>query len=453
MFTTSAFRQGLLVVFVAVLIAAACSNGNGTSLNVADTTATTTRAVDGPSTTDSGNDTTTSADGDDTATTIDDGHKRDEPVATQPIVDSGPVECLTEYVHAHLDVNDAHVQSEPASECHTHTCETPPHGPDITYSGDPWPCPEPVTTEAPTTTAAPVTTEVPTTTAAPVTTEAPTTTAAPVTTEAPTSTTTESVTPTPTEAPTSTTTEPVETIDGGAPVDLGRIDCPGGTIMGRFHSGQPTGCRLADGTVLCLTAPPNPVEPQLRLYNAAEWGVCPDFNPDRSPCPTSQTADHDYIDRWDYVFTSADQPPYVRPFWEHTVVLTPGLWFAELCVRNNEGSQIGTPEPQRVLVYLSPQPFCDGLGSLNTDVDRPKTYLSNGTVDLLRTNTGWIGNPLYRCTDRNGPYRYGIGLTVAGDWVLRIGKADLPFEVGTYNESTANLNDWVQQRYQEITGS
>ena len=365
MFTTSAFRQGLLVVFVAVLIAAACSNGNGTSLNVADTTATTTRAVDGPSTTDSGNDTTTSADGDDTATTIDDGHKRDEPVATQPIVDSGPVECLTEYVHAHLDVNDAHVQSEPASECHTHTCETPPHGPDITYSGDPWPCPEPVTTEAPTTTAAPVTTEAPTTTAAPVTTEAPTTTAAPVTTEAPTSTTTESVTPTPTEAPTSTTTEPVETIDGGAPVDLGRIDCPGGTIMGRFHSGQPTGCRLADGTVLCLTAPPNPQSRSCgstTLLNGVSALISTRTGrraPLRRPpimttltggttCSHQQT-NHRMSDR----------------SWGRSVDLIPGLWFAELCVRNNEGSQIGTPEPQRVLVYLRPQPFCDGLGSLN----------------------------------------------------------------------------------------
>ena len=107
-------------------------------------------------------------------------------------------------------------------------------------------------------------------------------------------------------------------------------------------------------------------------------------------------------------------------------------------------------------MYLSPQPFCDGLpGSLNTEMVGPPQDPTSATAQSISyaRNTGWIGNPLYRCTDRNGPYHYDIGLNVAGDWVLRIGKADLPFEVGTYNESTANLNDWVQQRYQEITGS
>ena len=204
------------------------------------------------------------------------------------------------------------------------------------------------TAAAPSTTAAPTTT--PTTTVPPPTatpTSAPPTTTVPPPTAAPTPTTAAPATtaaPTPTTAA-PTTTEPAERVDGGTPAYLGRFDddCPG-TIMGRFLAGQPTGCRLDNGTVLCLTAPYSPQGD--RLYNAAEWKTCPDFDSNRPPCDTSQTAVHDYIDRWDYVFTSADQGSYVRPSWEGTIDLTPGLWFGELCVRNNEGSQLGTPEPQ-----------------------------------------------------------------------------------------------------------
>ena len=390
MFPTSAFKHRVLVVLV-MLLFASCSSSDGTSLNIDHTT--TTEVYDASETSDDEH-----------------GHTHDEPAATYPVIYPARVECHTEFVHAHPAIIDAHIGSEPASECHTHTCETRPHGPDVTYSGDRWPCPIPAST-ADATTAGPI--EIPPSVAGPTTTA--------------------------TDAPT--------TIDRGASQDLvfAGDDCPG-TIMGRFHLGEPSGCRLDDGTVLCLSAPRNSTGEI--LYNAAEWTVCPDFDPNRPPCPTSFDASgHGWTDRWDHVLTSAEQGSYVRPLWEGTIDLTPGLWFGELCVRNNEGSQLGIVEPQRAYVHMGPQPYCDGLPGFTTEIgsDGPEDhiYSSNGAVELLQSTTGWIGTWLFRCTDRSGPYAYRITLVSAGDWVLRLGKADLPFEMGTYSESIGDVTQWI----------
>ena len=139
---------------------------------------------------------------------------------------------------------------------------------------------------------------------------------------------------------------------------------------------------------------------------------------------------------------------------EGSVDLTPGLWFGELCVRHNEGSQIGVPEPHRMYALVFPEPFCDGLPTFHTDhllEGEEQIHLSNGTVRLLRTNTGWHGNPIHQCTDRSGPYNYLIEVVAVGDWVLRLGKADLPFEVGTHAQTSKAMNDWIHQRYEEIS--
>ena len=102
---------------------------------------------------------------------------------------------------------------------------------------------------------------------------------------------------------------------------------------------------------------------------------------------------------------------------------------------------------------MSPQPHCDGLPGFNTNVGGRVTHSSNGTQPLLSAHTGWIGTPVHRCTDRLGPYPYEILVSAAGDWVLRLGEANLPFEVGTHAETAEQLNDWVHSRYEEIAGS
>ena len=178
------WRRWRVVVVVAVLIAAACSNGDGTTLDVDDTP--TTRAVaDEPSTTNSGKDSTTTSDApsptvDETTTT--DGDTHDEPAATTT-TDPEPVECFGEFVHVHPDLPlDVHVETEPHRECHQHLCDTAPHGPTFTYVGELYPCTEQtiVVVPDPTVTTPPSTTSVPavdnTTTTTPTT---PTTTTSP----------------------------------------------------------------------------------------------------------------------------------------------------------------------------------------------------------------------------------------------------------------------------------
>ena len=302
-----------------------------------------------------------------------------------------------------------------------------------------------------TTTAAPPVVTAPTTTATPTPTTAPPTTAPPQTAAAPTTTTTTAET---TIEPTPTTTT-IKPIYGGTPDNLAGFgdECPG-TVMGRFHVGQPTGCLLDDGTVLCLTAAPNPTDPGNFLFNAAEWLVCPNFDPDRPACDTSQTADHGYIEQWEHVITSADQESYIRPIWEGTVDLTPGLWFGELCVRNNEGSQLGIVGPQDAFARMSPTPACDGLPGFATTANQNVVpQISNGTQPLRAGHTGWIGGGVFRCTDRNGPYPYKITMSAVNDWVFRLGKANMGFEVGTFDGTADQMNDWVQERHNQLTGS
>ena len=317
MFNTSAVKQGLLVGFVAVVIAAGCSNSDGgrgeppvsSDLSVADSSA----PDEATSTTDE-------------ATTT---------VVEEVTTTTG--EATTVEVHDD-DASVSVVEDGEAAETTT------------TVDLD---------NQTTTTAAAPSTTASPTTTAV----AAPTT-SAPETTDA----------PTPTAAAPSTT-EPAEEqrVDGGSVADLVRYDdeCRG-TLMGRYQTGHPTGCVLDNGAVLCLAATHSPGGEL--LYNAAEWQLCPDFDPNREPCSTSLDAtEHGYIDRWEYVIKSADFEPYLRPLLEieETFDLMPGLWFSELCVRNNEGSQIGTPGPQVAGVFVQPVSYCAGLASFNTSTDGP----------------------------------------------------------------------------------
>ena len=160
MLNNSTLKQTVLVGFVVCVLAAACSSndGRGEQPSASDTTvAETTTTSDAPST--SVDDTTTD---DAEHGHSEDTHTHDEPVATYPTV---PLldQCRDVFGHIHPDLFGVHVGDEPAGECHVHTCETPHHSTDITYSGEPYPC-----TEAPTTTvAAPATTTpTPTTTTA-----------------------------------------------------------------------------------------------------------------------------------------------------------------------------------------------------------------------------------------------------------------------------------------------
>ena len=168
MFTTSPLKHWLLIVFVVTLLAAACSSDGGGDELTADTTTTPTVvetivADDTSATAELQVESTTTVPVSDTAQEHGpDRHTDDEATQTDPTVASTPLTCLTEYLHVHPTLRDVHVDTEKPDECHAHTCETAPHGPDITYAGHPWPCPEEtVELAAPTTThedAAPVTT-------------------------------------------------------------------------------------------------------------------------------------------------------------------------------------------------------------------------------------------------------------------------------------------------------
>ena len=366
MLTISTLKQTVLVSFVVCVLAAACSSNDGTTLDVPETS-TTVGVAEPPVTTEPLPDPTTTVVDDTTTTAVghtddgDDGHTNDATTTTASDVDDGATTTTAS------DVDDGAT---------TTTASDVDDGATTTTTSD---------VDDGATTTSDVDDGATTTTTSDVDDGATTTTTSDVDDGGTTTTTT-----------TTTTATASDVDDGGNPGDLATIDCPGGTIMGRFHFGQPTGCRLPTGEVLCLTAPPHPTKPELRLYNAAEWLPCPGAKPDWLPCSTTQVADHSWIDEWEYVFASADQPPYVRPLWHSSVDLTPGLWFGELCVRHNEGSQIGVPEPHRMYALVFPEPFCDGLPTFHSDYlleGEEQIHLSNGFVRLLRTNTGWHRKP------------------------------------------------------------
>ena len=176
--TTTSCIQYLLAFIVAALIAAACSNNDGTELTNGTEPTTLPSVVEETTTSDAPStlffyDAATA----DTTTTdaehehSDDTHTHDEPVATYPFVDPARVECPKALGHIHPELTDVHVGDEPADECHTHTCETPAHSTEITYVVSPYPCVEtsatsttvvqnvePTTVTEPATTAAPPTT-------------------------------------------------------------------------------------------------------------------------------------------------------------------------------------------------------------------------------------------------------------------------------------------------------
>ena len=79
--------------------------------------------------------------------------------------------------------------------------------------------------------------------------------------------------------------------------------------------------------------------------------------------------------------------------------------------------------------------------------------MGNGTVEVFESHTGRIDAAVFRCSDRDGPYGYTIQVAVPGDWVLRIGKADLGFEVGTYEESNVEVRTWFRDAFARNNGT